>query len=199
MTLRNYRPFVNPDIRTDETIYRHILTPLTATHDRIEFFTNTDANNMQGVIEELAETITYYGQEAQNADIYQRHFTPEEYDFPDEEWIQLGNGDAIANCWQNVITETATPEEALDAAYNNAFMTPRIIEGDFWRYENDGTHWTDDEETARNESDPTYIDLIEREHGFIAYTSADGYLDCTEPALFETREEAAQYLLDERN
>jgi len=201
MTLRNYRPFVNSFINTSAPIYRHVLTPLTATHDRIEFYTNTNANDMQGVLEELAETITYFNKTADNEDIYQAHFDPSQYDFPDEEWIQLGNGDAIANCLLNVETYRAWPEDVINAAYESEYMQPYILEGVFYEYVDaiDGMeHWTQDRSIARSECAPELIDCIEEHKGFMAYLSAPGYMDMSEPEFFETYNEAAQYLLDER-
>ena len=83
-----------------------------------------------------------------------------------------------------------------------SFMKPEIFRDKFQviRDTSEGDIYTpldfaDSPEDAANEWDVP-IENIETIEGYGARLSASGYMDCTEWAVFDTREEAAQYLLD---
>jgi len=195
LTLATYRNFIAPDIDLTETVFRHTLRPIDDHRCLITIYSNADARNMQQVIEDLAAACNL--DRENNEDIYQADFRPEDYEYPEEQWITLGDGDAVCNFWNDTTCEEAEPLEVLRVLYADEFMQPRIVLGNFWKYENaEGIHWTpyEYEDIARSEADdPEEVAL---EHGYLAYLSADGYMDQTEPALYETYQEACQALFE---
>lgn len=195
------RTFIAPELSFDRDIYFHRFLALDEGIG--EFGVYTNANETQTALEDIVLAIESDGTMDENADMY---LTREQYEEnresnPDsaEYWIVMDGGDAIANSWNEAYEcRRVEGSEALDAAFANEFMKPCIYEGDIYEYTNeyDDTVLTESEDEAFSNAENG--EDVEVKHGFIAYLSADGYMDRTDAALYETWEEAAQELFDER-
>lgn len=89
------RTFVAPSIDFSQSIFKHTLVPLGKYDFQVVVYSNNDERNMYGVIEDLAEACAFDWEN--NQDLYQREYDGE---YP-ENWIELGNGDAIVNFWSD--------------------------------------------------------------------------------------------------
>lgn len=101
-------------------------------------------------------------------------------------------------------------EDRLHAAFKGQFMRPQITQGGYFQINTKaGTEFVPADVAGRTDNvhvrvlrdylegtpdDPT--EVVELKHGWLARTSAPGYLDCTSWVAFETEDDAADYLIN---
>ena len=180
--------FVSPSLDCQSPIFRHEFRFLDGS--TADVLTNTDGRNVQTVIEEIIDDASARNLWDDNSDIISK-VMPDDYG--DESWITIDGSAYVRNAWNDVRTVPADYSDALDALFSDAFMRPTFQKGVFYTWEDaDGIHYADTCADIPEE----FQDNVDIVSGVICYLSADGYLDRTDDAFFETFEEAANYLIE---
>jgi len=88
-------------------------------------------------------------------------------------------------------------ERDLYNEFSGQFMQPEITCKQVWFSVNDGEHFYPGDYFTKEEVEELHpVVEVEEEVGYGARLSASGYLDCTEWAVFDSQEEAAEYLME---
>lgn len=83
-------------------------------------------------------------------------------------------------------------------AFEGQFLQPQVMLGDWWEVEDHGeTHYFDTDLFGQPDLERDgYIVIEEHKNKYGARLSASGFMDCTDWYIFDTEQEAIDYLLE---
>ena len=168
--------------------YLHTFTTLSGHR----FCIASEFSNTLSALEQVAEEINYLG-------LSVHFYSQTREDFIDDEcWIALGGGDYIENCLkEHYERKPISKKELLAYMAEGQFMQPVIkFLPQVWTFEDGHGDTRIVEEKYWICEAEIFCHIRCHRNKFLAQTIAPGYLDQTEPEMFDTENEALDYLIE---